>query len=338
MLSAASRDQLLENLDKVLQYESLDIIERRSWGDLNFKPIESDLKVTFNIVKILKDLDVTNLTQESAANISSILDQSANCLARIDGFTINQGDPQGVRNQYCNEMSSATSQLINCAMNWTSYLSIQRGDFSSILERVGEIENQANSVLTSVKKSARENQVQMDGLLTAMREAVAEAGVGAFNQEFQNEAKRANDSATKWLKATCTLGFITTGVAVLTFIMTFLGSQTGIDLLGSQIAKWSVLVVLGVATIWSGRMYRAMLHQKVLNTQKALGLQSFQAFINATDDPVTKDAVLLATTDAIFGISPTGMIDQKTTDKSGSKFIELNRITRRLTGDEKNED
>ena len=82
--------------------------------------------------------------------------------------------------------------------------------------------------------------------------------------------------------------------------------------------------MLFTGTLWCGRIYRALLHQAATNKHRALSLQTFRAFVEATEDENVKDAVLLSATRAIFASIPTGFVDQKAVpDDSSIKVVEL---------------
>lgn len=90
-------------------------------------------------------------------------------------------------------------------------------------------------------------------------------------------------------------------------------------------ARIIVLVVLFTATLWCGRIYKALMHQAVTNRHRALSLQTFQAFSAAASDDDTRNAVLTETTRSIFATTASGYIDSETSSESPLKIIELSR-------------
>ena len=84
------------------------------------------------------------------------------------------------------------------------------------------------------------------------------------------------------------------------------------------VAKVSVIAMLFTGTVWCGRIYRALTHQRSINRHRALSLKTFQAFVKATDDPATRDAVLMAATKSIFANVPTGFVEERTADRDAS--------------------
>ena len=74
--------------------------------------------------------------------------------------------------------------------------------------------------------------------------------------------------------------------------------------------KVVILGLLFTSTIWCGRMYRTNKHQQSINKHRANALRTFQAFVEATNDPAIRDAVLLETTRSIFAITPSGYLGE----------------------------
>lgn len=87
--------------------------------------------------------------------------------------------------------------------------------------------------------------------------------------------------------------------------------------------KLIIISVFFTATLWAGKMYRALMHQATVNTHRANALQTFQAFTTASNDAHTRDAVLLETTKSIFSVSPSGYIDSDTNGSQQTNVIEI---------------
>lgn len=95
-------------------------------------------------------------------------------------------------------------------------------------------------------------------------------------------------------------------------------------------AKITLFILLFTATVWAGKIYRALKHQAAINKHRSLGLKTFQAFSNAASDSQTKNAVLLETTRSIFSGTLTGFVDSKQSgNDSDIRIIEmLNSVTK----------
>ena len=126
--------------------------------------------------------------------------------------------------------------------------------------------------------------------------------------------------------ATGSLGVLTLLAAIATWWIGLNTDREGFSLLHAFGGKIAILVVFFTATLWSGRVYRALMHQATLNRHRALGLQTFQAFSAAASDDASKDAVLIETTRSIFSAGSTGYLD--TQDQNHAQEIRLSEGVR----------
>ena len=229
-------------------------------------------------------------------------------------------------------LNQAVDAFINYSNQWIIYLAyMKEGDAETInklykaITEATETVSSANDLLSRKKKSLdeREEKVfskaqsdintkieEINTIITKVRDDAAIKAAAVFTKEFSDEASKASKAAWAWLG-------VTSGLMALTFFVAYLLWQNAesvpdltefVQTFGSKMA---MLAVLFTATIWSGRNYRAMMHQKIVNKHRALGLETFQAFSSATNDPQIKDAVLLETTRAIFSASSTGYLEAK---------------------------
>lgn len=177
-----------------------------------------------------------------------------------------------------------------------------------------------------VKKAKAEIEIkakEIDDIITKAREASAGAGAAVFTRDFNGEATKLSDKATKWLIAAAALGLATLVVAVLTWFWTHAGLDSG-QIWQKVASKFIALSILLTATLWCGRVYKALMHQSAMNRHRALSLQTFQAFTAAASDIQTKDAVLLEATRSIFAQGITGYVDSASSSAdSEARIIEI---------------
>lgn len=77
------------------------------------------------------------------------------------------------------------------------------------------------------------------------------------------------------------------------------------------------------ATIWCGRLYKALRHQSAINKHRANALRTFQTFTMAASDDETHNAVLMETTKSIFLLIPSGYLDNESTSGNGLTVVEV---------------
>lgn len=301
------------------------MVERREWGThVTFEAARADIEHVVSIAKNLLDMPLQYLTETAAVTIVEAAEPVIETLREIDGFDM-RGDVSERRDGLVATIADEAEMLTTHTATWMSYLAYQRGDMSTQLEELRETSRTADEMIERASREADRQLAEMSEILVAAREAAGQAGVGTFNEEFQSEANSLATSSTKWMWLTAAFAIATIGVAAFSHFSTG-APEGGWELAGMLLTKLSLVAVLVAATLWCGRMYRSVMHQKAINRHKALSLQTFQAFVKATDDPRTKDAVLMAATNSIFDNAPTGMIEQRASVKDPAvQFVEIGR-------------
>ena len=221
------------------------------------------------------------------------------------------------------QIHQAADALYTVAAGWIPFLAYQKGDVAENIEKLSTSVSTANGIVDKAKGEIDTKKKEIDNIITKAREASASAGAAVFTQDFDREATKLSGNATKWLIATAVLGSITLVIAGLTWFWTQTGLDTG-QIWQKVASKFIVLSILLTATLWCGKIYKALMHQSAINRHRALSLQTFQAFSSAASDVQTKDAVLLETTRSIFSQCMTGYVDSASTaTDSDARVIEI---------------
>jgi hypothetical protein len=107
-----------------------------------------------------------------------------------------------------------------------------------------------------------------------------------------------------------------------------------IDIAKDETLKFIQFSIIKVLVISGGfyalsvcmKNYRAYKHNQVLNKHRHNALTTFETFTKSTEDPQTKNAILLEATHTIFGNQNTGYNNAETNDGDfTSKVIEYIR-------------
>lgn len=310
MASEQHTKPLMDSINKGLEYQKKDLVKRNDWGSITFDKASHDLDRVFSIIGHLKVLPIDQLTDGAATQIKQQLDQVNSHLEAIDKFTLEQANPPQVRDSLVNAIHQHADQFYTVATQWIPFLAYQKGDVARNIEALTKSVDDAKSIADRAKNDIAEKKKEIDGIIVKAREASASAGAAVFTQDFAREADKQDTAATRWLITTATMAVLTLVSAGLMWWL----SEPNLDygqLTQKFGTKLAILVVLFTATIWCGRIYRALMHQSSMNRHRALSLQTFQAFSAAAADTGTKDAVLLETTRAIFTVGTTGYLDGK---------------------------
>jgi hypothetical protein len=316
-------NQLTEAIDQTLGFKNKSLVSRPEWGAIKFTNAEQDLDRIFSLLGYLSVLPLHYLTDQATNQIKNQIVQTKPPLDQIDKFNIEQPNAPQTRDALISQIHQVADSLYTAAAAWIPFLAYQKGDVAENIEKLSMSVSTANSIVDKAKREIETKTKEIDDIVTKAREASAGAGAAVFTKDFDKEATRLSDNATKWLIAAALLGTATFIIAMLTWFWT----QTGLD--SGQIwqkvaSKFIVLSILLTATLWCGRIYKALMHQSATNRHRALSLQTFQAFSSAASDLQTKDAVLLETTRSIFSQCMTGYMDSTTNSgDSEGRVIEI---------------
>jgi len=243
-------------------------------------------------------LGVANSALELFRNIQqfSITKYTNNPIAQRDSF-INQA-----RDQYDN-IFTQVSPLVA--------FTLRKGiDFKRLQDQAEGILKQMTSVSQQLEEKLKESVKNADEVLDAVRKVASEAGVSQHAIHFKTEADNFEKSAKPWLVWTVILASATALIGLVLAIkgiywLPTLTASQGVQLAIPKIFLFSILLS---ATIWCGKTYRSSRHNAVVNRHRQNALATFEAFVKATTDQPTKNAVLIQATQCIFSPQQTGYI------------------------------
>ena len=311
MAAAELVEELEEQIKTITRYKETELVRRAEWGDITFEVAAQDIDIARSIAGDLSTMPLSHLADQAAQNIAAYIPNVAAYLQQIDEFKL-QGNVEENRDSIAANLKAAVEGLLAAASQWIAYLAYKRGDLEESVKQTETALAEAKTKLDDANAYAATRRGEIDEIVALAREASASAGVATFTHEFDREAKRLAVGSKKWLGAVVVLAILTSVAALVSFYWpTLPGDAKGWATLRHVVAKVSVIAIFFTGTIWCGRIYRALTHQRSINRHRALSLKTFQAFVQATDDPATRDAVLMAATKSIFGNVPTGFVDER---------------------------
>lgn len=335
MQSNDQLNSLLAGINSTLTFQGTDLITRNDWGVVNFKLVESEINIIFEILKVLTELPIIQLPNPVFKRLQSNVLEINNLFAQINDFDISQPNPTTTRDNLATEIKEKAENFYQQIAVWIPYLLYLKGDYQRNLNEItlslneakkliDNIKKQSEEIINESKKESEQTKKEIDAILAGARKASAQIGVTVFATDFSQEASDLSKNARKWLITTLILTCLTFALALLSWFYELSPTVTNYQLLYKLGSKIAILAILFTATVWSGRIYKALRHQSAVNRHRALSLQTFQAFTNATSDEATKNAVLMETTKTIFGSVSTGYLDQKDeTTESSVKIVEI---------------
>jgi hypothetical protein len=315
---------------EITELDPMSLMERPEWGTIKFQDVEAELKLVEDLAGHITSLPIELMPQGALEAVHSHLVGARDTLRRIDRFDISALDnPKGERENIAERLRGTTNNLLTSVQGWIGFLAYQSGDVQRNIRELNDAVGKAKMIVGGAETYAGAKAKEVDGIVSAAREASASVGVGHFTSDFAGEVTRMRGEAKTWLVATAIFGAVTLATAVAFLFIRLQPDATSAQVVHFITSKLITLAVLLTATVWCGRLFKAAKHQAAMNHHRANALKSFQAFVNATDDPVTRDAVLLETTRSIFAIAPSGYLEAtETSPESGAKMLEVVRAAK----------
>ena len=297
-----------------------ELIANPDWGTINFEAARPKLELAFRLFGDLLQFPVDLLPDHIIASIINNAEQVLMYIDQIKNFTLH-GNAEQSRNEIVSNLNNQIDAFYTEAQGWIPYLAYQQGDVQRRLEELSGAVEESSNILTNAKQEAETKKSEIDEIVVAAREASASAGVAHFSSDFMAEAEKLEKSARWWLWGTGGLTLVTLVVASVFLCM---DEPSGLySVIYHSTTKLIILGTLIAATVWCGKIYRALRHQVTTNKHRANAIKTFQAFSKAASDDAARDAVLMETTKAIFGLSPSGYLDQETAGSEQTRIIEL---------------
>lgn len=316
--------KFVEVLKSVADYSSRgDLIRRSEWGELNFDSAANDVSSVIRMAQDLIEMPVDLLPDTVIGEGQRVTSALLPLFQKLASFSIIQGgDPTQRKNSLVAEIHNAADMFEKSVGLWIPYLAYHRGDAEENIKKLGVLIQSVSDKGDEHLKALEQKTKDAAELVERIKSTSAEAGVAVYTQDFLEESKKNDESAKAWLITTISLA----GVTILFLIGFYFWRISEVDwihtlpMLGCRVFLLSLLFT---AVIWSGRMYKAMRNQAIQNRHRALGLKTFRAFVDATVDAQTKDAVLRETTHAIFNTMPTGLIAESGQGDTDPSIIQV---------------
>lgn len=320
-------EELRQSLSDLNAYNQKELIRRSEWGSINFEQGESHINSIFRIATDLLDLPLEYIAYDSKGKISSGVTRAMRALKRIDLFRLESaGEPTRGRDEIYGELQSASEELTRAVESVIPYLEFRRGNITGKIELINNAIKTAKDNISKTTDWIDEQKKEVENIVQQARETSASVGVERFTPEFNKEADRLEALSENWLITTAIFAAVTIVASIFFYFWSAVPEDaTGWDIIQKGISKVAIIAVLFTATIWCGRIYRALTHQATVNRHRALSLKTFQTFVEGTDDPQVRDAVLVAATNTVFANVPTGFVETGS-DKSSKVNVDLGNV------------
>jgi len=295
--------RLLELVKDISKLSVDELVGKARLGDLSFEAAEPMIRRILAIISELRELPLALLPENTIRNLLSLVKQANERLSNIKSFSAAQAENPGqARQGMIKTLRDTHEGLFNSLAPSIAYLRTSPDLLRAIEARASEASQLVSEHAKAVEGRLSGTQKEAEEILTSLRRTAADVGVSQHAVHFLNQATEHRKAANLWLAATLTLGAFGLAGAVVLLYLTYTGKTDYTTASGVQlaIAKLLAFSLLYFIAIICAKNYGAHRHNYVVNKHRQNALSTFEAFVKATADVATRDAVLLRSTEAIF--------------------------------------
>lgn len=316
-----TRNTLKGVLDELVAFKPSDLARKDLGADVNFEGGVIFFSRTLRLFQALQEADLEDIPYTKLAELLSAATQTRDRLARVKAFSFRQyqANPLTVRDQFIGEVRDSYDGIFNNVSPVVAFTIRKGTDFLRLEEEARATLQKIDLLSTDHETALAKARVTAGELLQEMMKLAQEAGVTKQAVHFKTEADKHETAAKQWLIATVVLGILSLGAGVASwmFFARHIGDLSTTQNLQLTVSKIIILSLMFSATVWAGKTYRAHRHNAVVNRHRQNALSTFKAFVEATTDEPTKNAVLLQATQCIFAPQQTGYVSTGDSDSSG---------------------
>ena len=238
-------------------------------------------------------------------------------MQEIEDFEIGDDNPKQTYDNRLQGISSFCDAAKGSLRDIVGYLSSGKvsqraAEVDDLVAKLKTENNRAEEFISETENKLAKKQEEVDQLILKMQNQLTEKPISQYKTIFADQAKEHYKGAQNWLKMA--------GGATALFFLAFAGltiwlGSEGSGLTGTLQNLFTKGFLLSPIYVWLNRSiknYTAQKHLEVINIHRQNALETFDPFVDAAEgNRETRDAVLLAATDAIFDANQTGYLAAK---------------------------
>ena len=180
------------------------------------------------------------------------------------------------------------------------------------VEKLNAETNRSQKHSDQAEQNEAERQEEFDQLKVQLQNLQAEKPISQYRKIFDEQSKEHQQAARRWLILTGLLIVGFGGVFFWLFNVLKLEGTAWVAVLQNIFTKGFLLSLIYLVLNRSIKNYTAHKHLEVINRHRQNALETFDAFVSAAEgNRETRDAVLLAATNAIFDANQSGYLSTK---------------------------
>ena len=313
-----------------------------SGAGFSFEPVHQDLLIVYEMLQEILTSPrewLLNLPQGTVKSVGTYLQEFGEKRQAIVDFNASGENPSGTHTDLLQEISKFCDSVKKALIQIIAYLkSNQVEEFESeikvtVANAVEDLSIEVNRTKEINDKAAMElakKQSEVDRLKLELENELRKKSISSHEKVFADQADKHQTGAWIWLGVTVilTLGFGYIFWELLKYLEPTESQLPAI--LQNLFTKGFFLSLIYLLLNRSIKNYTAEKHLETVNRHRQNALATYEAFAKAAgENQETRDAVLLASTDAIFDANQSGYLSIRTSRPDSSGPIQ--QIVRAVT-------
>ena len=287
---------------------------------LDFEYVYKDLLIVHAMLQKILGYSceqLRGLSRGQIEQIRSCLIELDDYVNRISQFEIGDGNIKQKHQELVKDALGWVDPQKELLNNIIAYL--YSGKHRQLESQLVDLEGRYGALIGTGEQAEMEREQTFGDLVRNFRDVLAEKSVSRYTNIFSTQADKHRKSAKKWLIATGAFTIVFLAFVYVAFVLPQLKGDVGN---GGWVVSlrdiFTKALLLPPIYVWINRSiknYTAQTHLEVINTHRQTALETFDAFVAAAEgNQETRDAVLLAATEAIFDANQTGYLTTKGLD------------------------
>ena len=323
--SAQGTDQGFIDLLKRLDLDELDLegLKRSdlSGAGFSFELVHQDLLIVHNMLReVLTPSHEWVLVfprERVQGTVGRYVLQFYEDVRKIEDFNTSGENPSGAHAELLRKISESCDSVKGALNPIVSYLSSRkleqfRTQSDAAVDRLNAVTDRGKKSNDEAEQKTAERQQEFDRLKLEWQNQLVEKPISQYKTIFAEQAKQHRKGAWIWLGMA---GLATAAFFGVFFSLPIFLEPGGTQLTGALQSLFTKGFLLSPIYLWLNRSiknYTAQKHLEVVNTHRQKALETFDAFVAAAEgNRETRDAVLLAATEAIFNANQSGYLSAK---------------------------
>ncbi|WP_430475777.1 hypothetical protein ACQ0MK_09315 [Thalassospira lucentensis] len=289
---------------------------------------------SLSISKLLERITKFTLSAEFQSNANSIISEfnsnyqrTAPILATWIPFLIAKKDMEGTiflhidkqqdrikqKSQELEEhLSKNIDKVKETSDEFTSLIMTANNQIQNINHNSDKIilqtETKCEELIDKLIEDLNKKSESADLILSNVKSNSALQAIKPYSKSFHNSSKSNKNSSNSWLL--CTIIHIFVAISWGIYCLNNLPPETQniYQIYYLFIYRIFITAIILTGMLWCARQYKIEKHQHTIALHKANALDSFEAFVEASNDIKTRDAVLLRAAQTIFNSEQTGYL------------------------------